>query len=180
MGKCHRHPRGEGRSCWIGPWMRCGTRDLTATTLRDTCLGCGTTFCFMTNGIPRRWGCRKSMRSWGAKHLPGRLAPRIGLRPDGPSSFFTKTCSIDAGRADGSMPQPNERGRKKHCHCRIVILCCARTFSALLQGSFLWTRCLMACWLPARLGQHRWFSLATLVDIRSSRAPHCLIRRLNR
>ena len=32
----------------------------------------------------------------------------------------------------------------------------------------------------ARLGQHRWFSLATLVDIRSLGASHCLIRRLNR
>ena len=30
------------------------------------------------------------------------------------------------------------------------------------------------------LGQHQWFSLATLVDIRSPKAPHCLIRRLNR
>ena len=32
----------------------------------------------------------------------------------------------------------------------------------------------------ARLGQLWWFGLATLVDIRSSKAPHCLIRRSNR
>ena len=32
----------------------------------------------------------------------------------------------------------------------------------------------------ARLGQHGWFSFATLVEIRSLGASHCLIRRLNR
>ena len=32
----------------------------------------------------------------------------------------------------------------------------------------------------ARLGQLEGFGLATLVDIRSSKAPHCLIRRSNR
>jgi len=32
----------------------------------------------------------------------------------------------------------------------------------------------------ARLRQRWWFSLATLIDIRSLGASHCLIRRLNR
>ena len=56
-----------------------------------------------------------------------------------------------------------------------------RTGSALLpEGRFFGTRCPVTGVLPARLGQLWRFGLATLVDIRSSKAPHCLIRRWHR
>ena len=73
-GQWRHRPTEEERGYWIGPWMPCGTRDLTARTPRDTCLGCGSTFCFTIKGIPRRWGCRRLMPSWPATRLKGWMA----------------------------------------------------------------------------------------------------------
>ena len=71
--------------------------------------------------------------------------------------------------------------KSKHCHGCICFSERARTFSALpARVVFSDSVVHRTCGLQSRSLRLQGFLLATLVDIRSSKAPHCLIRRWNR
>ncbi len=71
--------------------------------------------------------------------------------------------------------------KSKHCHGCICFSERASTFSALpARVVFSDSVVHLACGLQSTSLRLQGFLLATLVDIRSSKAPHCLIRRWNR